>query len=686
MKSTWIGMFVVLAFISACNENDEVAPRTNPRFSVTYVQEVDASGAEFMATMYDWGSDEILEHGFVFSKGNKPTIGTGEVLRAMGKPQSTFKLIGDHSMIKGETYNVAAFIKTSKTIVYSETRSFKSQGSEGFVFEKLEGGPEVYYGDTLTVFGKRFSNNLNNYEVKVNNTLATVVDLSERSFKIVVPDELSFGYPYDYDGKLVISIKVLDKVLEVESDIRFYEPIFNVSDREFTYEENFYIKGRYLRGHQISINYPNFSLEIVSNSDSMIVFKPRANFETLQPSFQVSLRGKIYEVDKSVRIQRTELEPNQKLKMGTIYTHVPIKGTNFNSFSPHNNFFVSDVDVQEQQFYIEGVTPTEARVSIYTNSVPSPRFLKVWAFNGGVKSTNYAIVENTEPTLPLMRAYDFPFEAAAEGRSVNWKDKGIWLLDGKITEVNPKTKTGRILKNVDIHRGNIASSFAVIHQDVVYFAGKGSTIDTKPGRFYSYNLNTGSLIELPGIPSKASTPRSIFVSGGYLYFGGGYYIDEIDVQKVAEGYKFHLATQTWSTWDKQFPILDWWDFENTFVHNGQVYGLVNEIDGSDFPRATRLMRFDNAREDWVELATYPYLGYVNGNTAMSIGEVTYVFTGGALVKINMETYARSVVPGVSVYDRGYTGPPFLFLSEGKIYYAGYNDYVIHEIDPFYFRD
>ena len=674
-----------MVLIFSCNENDDVTPRTNPRFSVTYVQEINATGAEFMATVYDLGSDEILEYGFVFSKADEPRIGRGEVLRAIGQPESTFKLTGDHSMVKGENYYVAAFIKTSQTIVYSETRSFRSQGSEGFVFEKLEGGPEVYYGDTLTVFGTKFSTDLSNYEVKVNQSVARVVDVDERSFKIVIPQEMGFGYPYDYDGKLLVSIKILDKTLELESNIKFYDPIFYESDREFRYEEDFYIRGRYLRDRQVNMIYPNYNLEIVSNSDSMIVFRPIANFETLQPSFQVYMRGRSYEVDKSVRIQRTELDPNQHLKIGTIYSHALIKGTNFNSVSPYNNFFVSDVDVQQQQVYVDGTTPTEAKVSFYTNEVPNPRFFKVWAFNGGVKSSNYVTIENTEPTLAYMHTYAFPFNSAAEGRSVNWRDKGIWLLDGKITEVSPKNRSGRILKHVDINQGNIASSFAVVHDDVVYFAGQNNTIASTPGKFYGYNLSTGSLRELPAIPSKASTPRSVFVSGGYLYFGGGFYIDEVDVQKVAEGYKFNLATQTWSPWDKRFPISSYWDFEVTFVHNGVVYGLVNEINDSDF-RATRLMKFDNAQEDWVELATYPYLGYSNGNVAMPVGDAVYVFIGQTLVKINMDNYSQTIVPGVSVYNRGYTGPPFLFLSEGKIYYSAYNDYVIHEIDPAYFRD
>lgn len=686
MKNIFLILLIVSVLLFACNENDEVVPRSNPRFSVTYVQEISATGAEFFANVYDFGSDEILEYGFVYRKEGEPRIGTGEVVKAAGKPADSFKLVGDHSMIKGQRYYVVAFITTSKTTIYSQSISFTSQGSEGFLFEKLTGGPEVYYGDTLTIYGSRFSTDQANYEVKVNAGIARVIDLKKDSFKIIIPEDLGFGNTYDYDGKIVLNIKILDKSLEIFPDVKFYDPVFYDSEKELKYEEKFYIKGKYLRDGNSQLFYLNQNLDVESRSDTMLVFKPNVNFETIQPEFVIYIRGKGYEVKNTVRIERTEVLPNQQFKMGPPSTNILIKGSNFNSLNLYHNTFISDLDVRQQQFQMTGATPTEAKVLVYdTDLVPNPRFFKVWAFNGGVKSTNFVTVENTHPVLAYMRTLNFPFNATAEGRSVGWRDKGIWLLDGKITEVDVRNKTGRTLKSVDIDQGNIASSFAVIHQDVIYFAGKSNVIANTQGRFYSYDLNAGTLQELPAIPSKASTPRAVFVSGGYLYFGGGYYRDEMGVQKVSEGYRFNLASKVWSDWTKKFPLTDYWDFESTFVHKGQVYGLVNEISGSD-KLATRLMRFDNAQEDWVELAKYAYLGYANGNNAFSIGDQVHVFLNGNLHTINMQTYQQTKSKRVSLYDRGYTGPPFLFLSEEKIYYADYSDFVIRQIDPAYFNE
>src|SRR5690606_15927814 len=217
----------------------------------------------------------------------------------------------------------------------------------------------------------------------------------------------------------------------------------------------------------------------------------------------------------SIKIQKTELLLGQQVKYGSIFTYLVIKGSNFDSINAYNNFFVSDVE--EQQFHVNyDAAPDEIKLSVQTNSVPNPRFYKVWANNGGVRSTNFVSVENTEPMLAYMRMHAFPFNAASDGRSVSWRGRGIWLGDGKISEIDPVKKSGRILKNVDVNQGNIASSFAVVHQDVLYFAGKDQAISNTPGRFYSYDLNSGQLKELAAIPSKASTPRLVFVSVGNL--------------------------------------------------------------------------------------------------------------------------------------------------------------------------
>ena len=132
----FIGL-LVLSLLNAC-EQEELSPRTNPRFSVAYIQELDDSGAEFASNIYDFGSDEITEYGFLYSLNDYPTLSNSEIVSQQGKPEKEFTLKAKHSLVKGKVYAVVAYIQTTSERVYSEPFGFVSQGAPGFIFEKFE--------------------------------------------------------------------------------------------------------------------------------------------------------------------------------------------------------------------------------------------------------------------------------------------------------------------------------------------------------------------------------------------------------------------------------------------------------------------------------------------------------------------------------------------------------------------
>ena len=677
-------LLFILALV-ACDSNETV-PRTNPRFSVTLIQEISEEGAIFQAEMFDYGGDEILQHGFAFAEVENPRIGYAEVVSQSGRPESIFQLTADFGLRKGRTYHVAAFIKTANGVIYSEATEFRSQGSKGFEFEKIEGGPKVYFGDTLTVFGKRLSAKLGDYSVQVNNLGARVVDIQENSFKFIVPDDIAFE-PYDEEPvSLVLEIAVADVRLVLRPGISFSEPVFHKLSKEFKYSEDLYIKGEFLSGADAWIRsegaYGNQQfLEIVRMTDTMMVFKHPNQIESLEPTFELHLRGKLHRLEGYVKIQKTEIEPNQKVLAGGNQSF-KIKGTNFNVINPNENKLYFGIDGMD--YSISQVTTDELQGYIHTYyAVPNPRFFPVYLYTANEQSKNSFTVENTSPYLAFKYLHTYPFDPSKQGRSVNWRDKAIWLVDGKITEVDPSKSVGKILKHVDIDQRNIASSFAVINKDVVYFAGKDAVISAEKSDFYSYDLLTGTLKKLPAIPSKASTPKSVFIDGGYLYFGGGFYFDN-DNLHVKESYRFNLNSEKWESWAKEYKITPYWDFEITFTYQGQVYGLVNEITDSEEFKATRLMRFNRSILDWDEVARYPYLGFANGNVAMPIGNKVYAFIKEQAFEINMDTYALRKVQDVWMSGGFYGTPPLLFSSGDKIYVNNRGEYIMYEYDPAYF--
>lgn len=685
MKNVLYLLAFVAMIFSACEKN-EVAPRTNPRFSVTLIQEISKDGAIFQAEMIDYGNDEILEYGFTFSEFETPRIGSSEAVSKPGRPERIFQMIADYGLRKGRTYFVSAFIKTSQGVVYSESTEFRSEGSKGFEFEKIEGGTQVYFEDSLTVFGQRLSTSPGDYSVKVNGVQARVVNIQEESFKVIIPRGIAFE-PYDTKQVgLVLDITIADVKLELRTEITFYEPEFYQNSKEFKYSENFFLKGKYLRGDDAWIRSMEANsygdLPIVSMTDTLVVFGQPDMISTLNPGILFYLRGKLHTLEGYTKIQKSEIDPNQKVQIGT---HVPFKitGNNFIVNNPRQNVLISDYPGMD--FSISGATSTELEMNIYSYyAVPNPRFFTVYLNNANERSTNGFQVENTAPFLAFKTLYAFPFNPSKSGRSLNWRDKGIWLVDGKITEVDPKTGVGKILKRVDFDQGNIASSFAVIKNDRIYFAGKSFAVDGVPSDFYTYDLISGVLKKLPDIPSKATTPKSAFIDGDYLYFGGGFYRD-YDNKQVEESYRFNLNTEKWEPWAKIYKKLAMWDFETTFNYNGEVYGLVNEISDAEEYVATKLMRFNRSKLDWDELTRYPYLGFANGNVAMPIGNKVYAFIKQQAYEIDMSTYKYRKIQDVGVEDGFYEVPPLIFTSGGKMYCNQKGEFILYEFDPNYFK-
>ncbi|EPR69567.1 hypothetical protein [Cyclobacterium qasimii] len=121
----FIGLLLVISLLSAC-EQEELSPRTNPRFSATSIQSIDETGVEFISKIYDFGSEEIIEYGFLYSLNDYPIIENSEVISKVGKPENQFSMKVENSLAKGQNYYVVAFIQTSTERVYSEPIGFVS--------------------------------------------------------------------------------------------------------------------------------------------------------------------------------------------------------------------------------------------------------------------------------------------------------------------------------------------------------------------------------------------------------------------------------------------------------------------------------------------------------------------------------------------------------------------------------
>ena len=256
IKKIRIAIWLVAAFAS-CKE-DQVIPRTNPRFSVAFVQTIDRSGAEFAANVYDLGAEEVLDYGFVYGTGTGLSINTNNFVSEKGSPGKEFRMKSDHSMPLGARIFVSAFIRTSEGVVYSQPYQFVSQGSDGFVFDRIEIPQEVYFGDTLIVFGSKLSRIPSDYRVFVQGKSAIVAKIQEGSFGIVIPRSITFQ---DGEGALQnveFELKVSDKTLKVTKPVKFRQPEFVLERvQELGYTQDLVLVGDYLYDENLRVKYVN---------------------------------------------------------------------------------------------------------------------------------------------------------------------------------------------------------------------------------------------------------------------------------------------------------------------------------------------------------------------------------------------------------------------------------------------
>ncbi|MEQ8646191.1 MAG: IPT/TIG domain-containing protein [Cyclobacteriaceae bacterium] len=168
-------------------------------------------------------------------------------------------------MKEGVTYKVRAFVETENYLVYGEEVSFFSLGSK--VHEITNYHPTtISYGDTLTIEGKRFSGNTENYDIKIGSFKANVLNASDTIIKVKVPLE-----KLDLESTLSVSI-FGNNVLGSEA-LKLKPMSFeNIEPKSAKSYDTLKLTGHfgYLPDHT-EVNFGDHQSELISLSDSLIL-------------------------------------------------------------------------------------------------------------------------------------------------------------------------------------------------------------------------------------------------------------------------------------------------------------------------------------------------------------------------------------------------------------------------------
>ena len=677
MRETILIAVLFTVLLSSCEKN-EVVPRTNPRFSVTLVQNISEGGAEFRAHMIDYGSDEISEYGFVYSESENPDINFADFVSNSGVPQEDFVLSASYGLIEGKEYYVAAFIRTSSGIVYSSPTAFLSQGSDGFVFDRLDLSQPAYYGDTIHVFGKNLTTNPGNYEVRVNGVIARVLGLAKGSFDIIIPNGVNIDRIDDQFVNLNLNLIIAGKKLEVNENIIFKEPQFYpLPIQEVFYQQEVVIKGDFLSSDEVRVimkseNGGGWPLPVTNSGEKEITFLARINNYILADgTLSVEVRGKDYLLEDVFLMKGSELIPNQQFN-GRFNEYYSVVGTNFIEEYQANEFVTNIPGVNISSGY-----SSSDEVGISFHGAILTRDLKIYANNYGQKSENFAEFHFTDPSLRFLKMpTEFVDYRHIQETGVSVDGIGYFFLERNVYRITPGSRQVEKVATAPESVYNLAGGFSYSSTNGKIYLGANSNSASQKS-FWEFDPKTNNLKQLANIPSAANKPKLVYSTSAHLYFEGGY-------TNVSDGYiwdpgvfKYSFGTDKWEKLSREFDNDYYLKLYRTFRYEGELYSVV--IDASSiYPN---IKRFNSSTESW---ENYGDLGYevdvTQTNEIFVIGDWIYSFRNNLISGYNMRTKINKIWTfsySISNYKYNYS-----FQTSDKIY--ALNGSYLYEFDPAYF--
>ncbi|MFN8241435.1 MAG: IPT/TIG domain-containing protein [Bacteroidales bacterium] len=235
-----LASLILVSLVTRCTD-EESKGRAYPRMTGTRVTDITESGATFITDLYDLGTMEITQHGFVWGFSESMTVGySNKVFLGPDAAQGIFKADIRSTLKKGVKYYMRPFIQTESKTIYGPVITFVSLGSEAPVITGFS--PEVAgWADTITIRGRNFSYVPNDNIVKLNDHNCLVVKATDSVLVINIPQEVT-------DHKNGLSIEIAGNVNNFKADsLEFIPPTFtDFRPREGTWNDTITIIGSYL--------------------------------------------------------------------------------------------------------------------------------------------------------------------------------------------------------------------------------------------------------------------------------------------------------------------------------------------------------------------------------------------------------------------------------------------------------
>lgn len=674
----WSMLLMALFFLTTC-QKEENAIREYPRLANLQVTEINASGAVFNAEVIAGNLDDVIEYGFVWNTIDEPQYGFPD-------KQVTTKLLNEkkfsaaiHSALKtGERYYVRAFIKTERFLVYGETISFISLGSEAPILTDFS-PKTASWGDTLKIIGKNFTYKSSGINVQLGNIQAPVLSSTDTTIQVVVPSEMNLE-------KVNLSVSIVGNTAKSENQFAYLVPqISDIHPLSATYKDTVYIHGiNFFRNNTYNkVNFNGMSVPIVFASTTLLKVLVPVNLAVNHAKISIAGPTKAIEFDVPFALKVITIKGFQPDTVFHSNEIITITGENFNPNGSNNKVTIKGLNVP-----IIEASAGQLKVKIPSQILPLPYYSLITNADI-VVTTGQQAVTSTRKLEIYMKSWwtkkkDFPGVSRNDGVGFSIGSKGYFGLGdhypnikyNDFWEYDPQADLWTQKPDFPGEKRSNTSFFVLNSEGYV---GLGVTYQANEQvlfkDFYKYNPNTEEWTKTADFPGSPRHSAASFVKDGKAFVGTGYikYENPLPYNQLlitSDFWSFNPQNEQWNE-VQNFPYETWKAVGLTIENAGYVFegGKIKEYTGNL----------------WTDRCTVSYTPYLP-DKSFTIGSIGYI----AVVGVNILGFDSKLnqikpIPGSVPMDVLYNGPS-IFVINKKAYIVGGGSYgnsrnTVWEFDP-----
>ncbi|TVQ86359.1 MAG: hypothetical protein EA393_12225 [Bacteroidetes bacterium] len=309
------GILILSVFSIIILKSCEKEKYQHPVVHTGEVTDITPEGAMFHGRITEMGSEDIVYHGFVWGMMREPNLKNSNSLKLGKLENETFSAIAKAGFIKGRRFHVRAFVSTPEITVYGGVISYISDGGKSH--EVIDFYPkEGIWGDTITINGNYFNQDINNNIVRFDSYNAKIIKASNNELEVIVPGELDKIYSN-------ISVEFHNHTVLHKDSFYILPPIIDsispVSGNKNTFISIF-SNGFHIADKNNRIFLDTIELEILESYGNRIVTKPSFFNPHGENNLQVKTLGQksknyksFFKIEPWKRLPDTELNGSDEL-------------------------------------------------------------------------------------------------------------------------------------------------------------------------------------------------------------------------------------------------------------------------------------------------------------------------------------------------------------------------------------